>query len=170
MDKNIWVVDDDESIRWVLEKGLGDNGMDVQTFDSANKVIKKLETENPQLILTDIRMPGPSGIDLLDKVKELRPEIPVIIMTAHSDLDSAVESYEHGAWEYLPKPFDIDEAVSMVQRATASEDLLKKRQSILKLKLSVRPLPCRKFFEQLVSFQTPIQRYYLLENPVLVKN
>ena len=119
MDKNIWIVDDDESIRWVLEKGLSDSGLEVQTFDSANKVIKKLETENPQLILTDIRMPGPSGIDLLDKVKELRPEIPVIVMTAHSDLDSAVESYEHGAWEYLPKPFDIEEAVSMVQRATA---------------------------------------------------
>ena len=67
-------------------------------------------------------MPGPSGIDLLDKVKELRPDIPVIIMTAHSDLDSAVESYEHGAWEYLPKPFDIEEAVSMVQRATATDD------------------------------------------------
>ena len=122
MDKNIWVVDDDESIRWVLEKCLADSGMDVQTFDSANKVIKKLETENPQLILTDIRMPGPSGIDLLDKVKELRPDIPVIIMTAHSDLDSAVESYEHGAWEYLPKPFDIEEAVSMVQRATTTDD------------------------------------------------
>ena len=122
MDKYIWVVDDDESIRWVLEKGLQDSGMDVQTFDSANKVIKKLETENPKLILTDIRMPGPSGIDLLDKVKELRPEIPVIIMTAHSDLDSAVESYEHGAWEYLPKPFDIEEAISMVQRATAIDE------------------------------------------------
>ena len=122
MDKSIWVVDDDESIRWVLEKGLEESGMDVQTFDSANKVIKRLETENPQLILTDIRMPGPSGIDLLDKVKELRPDIPVIIMTAHSDLESAVESYEHGAWEYLPKPFDIEEAVSMIKRATASED------------------------------------------------
>ena len=122
MDKSIWVVDDDESIRWVLEKGLADSGMEVQTFDSANKVIKKLETENPQLILTDIRMPGPSGIDLLDKVKELRPEIPVIIMTAHSDLDSAVESYEHGAWEYLPKPFDIEEAISMVQRATEADE------------------------------------------------
>ena len=121
MDKNIWVIDDDESIRWVLEKGLEDGGMKVQTFDSANKVIKKLETENPQLILTDIRMPGPSGIDLLDKVKEMRPDIPVIIMTAHSDLDSAVESYEHGAWEYLPKPFDIEEAVSMVQRATETD-------------------------------------------------
>ena len=82
-------------------------------------MIEKLETENPQLILTDIRMPGKSGIDLLDQVKELRPEIPVIVMTAHSDLESAVESYEHGAWEYLPKPFDIEEAISMVQRATA---------------------------------------------------
>jgi two-component system nitrogen regulation response regulator GlnG len=120
MDKsNIWVVDDDESIRWVLEKGLTERGITVQTFDSASKVIEKLETENPQLILTDIRMPGKSGIDLLDQVKELRPEIPVIVMTAHSDLESAVESYEHGAWEYLPKPFDIEEAISMVQRATA---------------------------------------------------
>ena len=120
MDKsNIWVVDDDESIRWVLEKGLTERGITVQTFDSANKVIEKLETENPQLILTDIRMPGKSGIDLLDQVKELRPEIPVIVMTAHSDLESAVESYEHGAWEYLPKPFDIEEAISMVLRATA---------------------------------------------------
>ena len=122
MDKgNIWVVDDDESIRWVLERGLSENGIEVETFDSANKVIKKLETENPSLILTDIKMPGKSGIDLLEEVKELRPEIPIIIMTAHSDLESAVESYEHGAWEYLPKPFDIEEAVSMVQRATAKD-------------------------------------------------
>jgi len=119
--RHIWIVDDDESIRWVLERGLSEKGMDVKTFDSASKVIKKLETENPQLILTDIKMPGKSGIDLLDEVKELRPEIPIIIMTAHSDLESAVESYEHGAWEYLPKPFDIEEAVSMVQRATSKE-------------------------------------------------
>ena len=119
--RHIWIVDDDESIRWVLERGLSEKGMDVKTFDSASKVIKRLETENPQLILTDIKMPGKSGIDLLDEVKELRPEIPIIIMTAHSDLESAVESYEHGAWEYLPKPFDIEEAVSMVQRATSVE-------------------------------------------------
>ena len=124
MDKgNIWVVDDDESIRWVLERGLSENGLQVETFDSANKVIKKLETENPSLILTDIKMPGKSGIDLLDEVKELRPEIPIIIMTAHSDLKSAVESYEHGAWEYLPKPFDIEEAVSMVLRATTRDSI-----------------------------------------------
>ena len=119
--RHIWIVDDDESIRWVLERGLSEKGMDVKTFDSASKVIKKLETENPQLILTDIKMPGKSGIDLLDEVKELRPEIPIIIVTAHSDLESAVESYEHGAWEYLPKPFDIEEAVSMVQRAISVE-------------------------------------------------
>ncbi len=119
--RNIWVIDDDESIRWVLEKGLTENGIDVKTFDSANKVLKNLETENPNLILTDIRMPGKSGIDLLDQVKELRPDIPIIVMTAHSDLESAVESYEHGAWEYLPKPFDIEDAVQMIKRATSAD-------------------------------------------------
>jgi len=114
----VWVVDDDDSIRWVLEKGLSEHNIDVEVFESAHKVVLKLESENPDLILTDIKMPGTSGIDLLDQVQNLRPEIPVIIMTAHSDLESAVESYEHGAWEYLPKPFDIDEAVKMIQRAT----------------------------------------------------
>ena len=87
MDKgDIWVVDDDESIRWVLEKGLSENGIEVETFDSANKVIKKLETENPSLILTDIKMPGKSGIDLLDEVKELRPEIPITVSYTHLTL------------------------------------------------------------------------------------
>ena len=117
---SVWVVDDDESIRWVLEKGFSENNIDVSVFESAREVIKKLESENPDVILTDIKMPGTSGIDLLDQVKTLRPEIPVIVMTAHSDLESAVDSYEHGAWEYLPKPFDINEAVQMVQRAALS--------------------------------------------------
>ncbi len=117
---SVWVVDDDESIRWVLEKGLSENLMEVSVFKSAHEVIKKLELESPDVILTDIKMPGTSGIDLLDQVKILRPELPVIVMTAHSDLESAVESYEHGAWEYLPKPFDINEAIQMVQRATLS--------------------------------------------------
>ena len=113
----VWVVDDDESIRWVLEKGLSESGLKVETFESAHQVIKKLEEESPGAILTDIKMPGTSGLALLDQVKEIRPDIPVIIMTAHSDLESAVESYEHGAWEYLPKPFDIDEAIKIVKRA-----------------------------------------------------
>ena len=91
----VWVVDDDESIRWVLEKGFSENGLKVETFESAHQVIKKLEVETPGTILTDIKMPGTSGIALLDQVKEVRPDIPVIIMTAHSDLESAVESYEH---------------------------------------------------------------------------
>lgn len=116
----VWVIDDDESIRWVLEKGLSEHNIRVEVFESAHKAVLRLESDNPDLILTDIKMPGTSGIDLLDQVQSLRPEIPVIIMTAHSDLESAVESYEHGAWEYLPKPFDIDEAVKMIERATLS--------------------------------------------------
>ena len=126
MPKNnfVWVVDDDESIRWVLEKGLSENGLKVKTFESAHQVIKKLEEETPGTILTDIKMPGTSGIALLDQVKEVRPDIPVIIMTAHSDLESAVKSYEHGAWEYLPKPFDIDEAVQTVRRSLAIDEII----------------------------------------------
>ena len=120
--KLVWVVDDDESIRWVLEKGLSENDLKVETFESAYQVIKKLEQESPEAILSDIKMPGTSGLALLDQVKEIRPDIPVIIMTAHSDLESAVESYEHGAWEYLPKPFDINEAVQIVKRAITPEE------------------------------------------------
>jgi len=118
----VWVVDDDESIRWVLEKCLSESGLKVETFESAHQVIKKLEKESPGAILTDIKMPGTSGLALLDQVKEIRPDIPVIIMTAHSDLESAVESYEHGAWEYLPKPFDIDEATRIVKRAITPDE------------------------------------------------
>ena len=119
---SVWVVDDDESIRWVLEKGLSENGLKVETFESAHQVIKRLEEESPGAILSDIKMPGTSGLALLDQVKEIRPDIPVIIMTAHSDLESAVESYEHGAWEYLPKPFDLNEAIKIVRRAITSEE------------------------------------------------
>ena len=124
----VWVVDDDESVRWVLEKGLSENGLKVETFESAHQVIKKLEEESPGAILSDIKMPGTSGLALLDQVKEIRPDIPVIIMTAHSDLESAVESYEHGAWEYLPKPFDINEAIKIVRRAITSEEEEKKEE------------------------------------------
>ena len=123
MDNNlVWIIDDDESIRWVLEKGFTENGLRVETFDSAHKALKNLDKDSPKAILTDIKMPGTSGLDLLDQVKDLRPEIPIIIMTAHSDLESAVDSYEHGAWEYLPKPFDIDDAIKVVKRAMLSDD------------------------------------------------
>ena len=138
MDKKIkaWIVDDDESIRWVLEKGFSEKGIDVTSFSSANDVLKKLEIETPNVILTDIRMPGTSGIALLDQIQKNRPEIRVIVMTAHSDLESAVNSYEHGAWEYLPKPFDINEALRMVERALKSdESYLENQENEVKAKI-----------------------------------
>ncbi|HHH48186.1 MAG TPA: nitrogen regulation protein NR(I) [Gammaproteobacteria bacterium] len=113
----IWVIDDDHAIRWVLEKALKQAGMSVQSFDNANGILERLAHETPSAILTDIRMPGVDGLQLLAQINEKHPELPVIIMTAHSDLDSAVSAYQGGAFEYLPKPFDIDEATELVSRA-----------------------------------------------------
>ena len=113
----VWVIDDDRSIRWVLEKALTKAGMQVNAFSSANGVIEALERTQPEVVISDVRMPGMDGFSLLEKIKQRYPELPVIIMTAHSDLDSAVSAYHSGAFEYLPKPFDIDEAVDQVQRA-----------------------------------------------------
>ncbi|TIH10888.1 nitrogen regulation protein NR(I) [Pseudomonas leptonychotis] len=115
--ETVWIVDDDRSIRWVLEKALQQEGMTTQSFDSADGVISRLSRQQPDVIISDIRMPGASGLELLARIRELHPRLPVIIMTAHSDLDSAVASYQGGAFEYLPKPFDVDEAVSLVKRA-----------------------------------------------------
>ena len=117
---NIWIVDDDRSIRWVLEKALQQDGMEPTCFDSADSALLRLHRQQrPDVLISDIRMPGSSGLELLSNVRELHPGLPVIIMTAHSDLDSAVASYQGGAFEYLPKPFDVDEAVALVRRALA---------------------------------------------------
>ena len=113
----VWVIDDDRSIRWVLEKALTKAGMQVTTFSNANGVMEALERDQPGVIVSDVRMPGMDGFALLERIKQTYPDLPVIIMTAHSDLDSAVSAYHSGAFEYLPKPFDIDEAVDQVQRA-----------------------------------------------------
>lgn len=113
----IWVIDDDNSMRFVLQRALEKENMKVESFDSANEIIDLLDRKRPEVIVTDIRMPGISGLDLLTAINEKAPEIPVIIMTAHTDLDSAVASYKKGAFEYLPKPFDLNEAVSLVRRA-----------------------------------------------------
>lgn len=118
-ESNIWVIDDDRSIRWVLEKALKQEGMNVQSFDTADKALKQLSKEEPEVLVTDIRMPGMSGLELLGTINEQRPDLPVIIMTAHSDLDSAVSAYQGGAFEYLPKPFDVDDAIELVRRAIA---------------------------------------------------
>ena len=113
----VWVIDDDRSIRWVLEKALTKADMQVTSFSSANGVMEALERSQPEVIVSDVRMPGMDGFALMEKIKASHPDLPVIIMTAHSDLDSAVSAYHSGAFEYLPKPFDIKEAVDQVQRA-----------------------------------------------------
>ncbi len=115
--ETVWIVDDDRSIRWVLEKALQQEGMTTVSFENADTVMTRLSREQPDVLISDIRMPGTSGLELLAKLREQFPRLPVIIMTAHSDLDSAVASYQGGAFEYLPKPFDVDEAVSLVKRA-----------------------------------------------------
>ena len=116
---SVWILDDDRSIRWVLEKSFDKAGLKTESFDNGDDLLHRLEQAQPDAIVSDIRMPGISGLELLSTVNARFPELPVIIMTAHSDLDSAVSSYSRGAFEYLPKPFDIDEAVAMTLRALA---------------------------------------------------
>ncbi|USX25870.1 nitrogen regulation protein NR(I) [Oxalobacteraceae bacterium OTU3CINTB1] len=115
--KPIWIVDDDESIRWVLEKALARENLATKSFANARDAIAALEFETPQVLVSDIRMPGDSGLDLLQLVKSRFPGLPVIIITAFSDLDSAVAAFQGGAFEYLAKPFDIDKAVELIRRA-----------------------------------------------------
>jgi two-component system, NtrC family, nitrogen regulation response regulator GlnG len=115
--KPIWVVDDDESIRFVLEKALQREQFSVRTFSNPRDVLAALRDDAPQVLVSDIRMPGGSGIDLLTQVKTRHPGLPVIIMTAYSDLDSAVSAFQGGAFEYLPKPFDLNTAVELIRRA-----------------------------------------------------
>ena len=115
--KPVWIVDDDRSIRWVFEKALTREGIAFKAFASAQEAIDELEIASPQVLVSDIRMPGPSGLDLLQLVKKRHPALPVIIMTAYSDLESAVAAFQGGAFEYLPKPFDVDQAVELIRRA-----------------------------------------------------
>ena len=115
--KPIWIVDDDRSIRWVLEKALARDGLEFKSFASAKEVLDELSVSAPQVVVSDIRMPGDSGLDLLQELKKRLPAVPVIIMTAYSDLDSAVSAFQGGAFEYLPKPFDIDHAIELIRRA-----------------------------------------------------
>lgn len=113
----VWLVDDDASIRWVLERALRNASMAPRAFDSAEQALAALRGDLPDVLVTDVRMSGQSGLELLKRVHDSHPELPVIVMTAHSDLGSAVSAYESGAFEYLPKPFDIDHAVDLVRRA-----------------------------------------------------
>ena len=115
--EHVWVIDDDRSIRWVLERAMAKADIEVTSFETAGAAIKALEHDTPDTVITDIRMPGMGGLELLERLHRDHPELPVIIMTAHSDLESAVSAYQGGAFEYLPKPFDVDDAVALVRRA-----------------------------------------------------
>ena len=125
--KKVWIADDDESIRFILEKGLIDAGFHVNVFEDGNEVVNHLEIEKPHVLLTDLKMPGRDGMDLLDTFKNEYPNIPVIMMTAHSDLDTSVEAFESGAWDYIAKPFDLNGAIDKITKALSEK---KKNQKI----------------------------------------
>ncbi|MBE0622737.1 MAG: nitrogen regulation protein NR(I) [Burkholderiales bacterium] len=115
--KPVWIIDDDRSIRWVFEKALARENIPYKTFAGAQEALDALNQGAPQVLVSDIRMPGPSGLELLQTVKQSHPGLPIIIMTAYSDLESAVAAFQGGAFEYLPKPFDVDQAVELIRRA-----------------------------------------------------
>jgi len=115
--RQVWIVDDDRSIRWVMEKALTREGIAYNSFSSAQDALDALSGDAPEVLVSDIRMPGLSGLELLQTVKQRHPAVPVIVMTAYSDLDSAVAAFQGGAYEYLPKPFDVDQAVELIRRA-----------------------------------------------------
>ncbi len=116
----VWVVDDDQSVRWVLEKALKQADMKTRSFERAEHLLAAIDEEVPDVLITDVRMPGMSGLALLKRLRTTRPELPIIVITAHSDLENAVAAYKGGAFEYLPKPFDIDEAIELVHKAARS--------------------------------------------------
>ncbi|MEO0580471.1 MAG: sigma 54-interacting transcriptional regulator, partial [Pseudomonadota bacterium] len=119
-----WVVDDDQSLRWVLEQALGQSGIETRSFPDATSVLDALGNATPDVLLTDVRMPGKDGLRLLEELAVSHSTMPVIVMTAHSDLDTAVKAYRGGAFEYLPKPFDVDDAVQLVARAAQEATLV----------------------------------------------
>jgi two-component system, NtrC family, nitrogen regulation response regulator GlnG len=135
--RTICVIDDDSSIRWVLDKALTNAGLQVAGFDSADSALRAISKQEPAVIITDIRMPGMDGLALLEHINSRYPELPVIIMTAHSDLDSAVSAYKGGAFEYLPKPFDVDEAVALATRALEMRD----QQTVVKVPQALPDAP-----------------------------
>ena len=132
----VWIIDDDRSIRWVLEKSLQQAGLETRSFESGEGIIDQLSRDTPDAIVSDIRMPGIDGLALLEKIHASHPTVPVIIMTAHSDLDSAVQAYQGGAFEYLPKPFDLDEVIARLSMDILVDQVqlkrLKKRKLMLK--------------------------------------
>jgi DNA-binding NtrC family response regulator len=134
----IWIIDDDQSMRWVLEKTLSNSGYDVSAFETGSIALanfKRTPPESrPRLIITDVRMPGINGFELLKQIKNISPQMPIIVMTAYTDLDTTVQAFQEGAFEYLPKPFDIDDALNLVARAcepvVEGNDASQQRQAV----------------------------------------
>lgn len=135
--KKVWIADDDESIRFILEKGLLDAGFHVNVFEDGNEVVNHLDIEKPHVLLTDLKMPGRDGMDLLDTFKNDYPNIPVIMMTAHSDLDTTVEAFENGAWDYIAKPFDLNGAIDKISKAL-SEQKKNQKKSISSEEIDIK--------------------------------
>ena len=119
----IWIADDDEAIRIVLEEGLKSTGLEISTYADGESLIKALEDDKPDLIISDIKMPGMHGYDLLKHIKNNYEKLPVIIMTAFTDMQAAIDAYGGGAFEYIPKPFDLEEAIAIVKKALESSKL-----------------------------------------------
>ena len=125
----VWVVDDDQSVRWVLEKALRQADMHPRSFERGEHLLDAIEKETPDVLITDVRMPGMDGLALLERLSRICPDLPVIVVTAHSDLENAVAAYQGGAFEYLPKPFDIDEAIELVRKAARQTGHVLQRDS-----------------------------------------
>ncbi|WP_404804244.1 MULTISPECIES: nitrogen regulation protein NR(I) [Microbulbifer] len=131
MNNRVWIIDDDRSIRWVLERALSRAGIDTTCYENGDRALDDFYSESPDVVISDIRMPGSDGFKLLQRFQAERPNLPIIIMTAHSDLDSAVAAYQGGAFEYLPKPFDVDEAVAVTRRALALANEQQPEESVV---------------------------------------
>jgi two-component system nitrogen regulation response regulator GlnG len=119
--KPVWIIDDDQSIRWVLEKALSKADVPARSFSGAAQALEALESDTPSVLVTDVRMPGQDGLSLLHRIKQMHPDLPVIVMTAFTDLNSTVEAFQKGAFDYLPKPFDMNAAVALIQRAMRTQ-------------------------------------------------
>ena len=154
---SVWIVDDDASIRWVLEKAFVGAGWRITAFDNASDVLRQVQSDNPDAIITDIRMPGIDGLELLRYLSDQRPSLPVIVMTAHPDLKEALSAYRPVAFEYLAKPFDLDEAVGLVRRA------LEKQSKTSSPAAAEEPLSWEQLLENIVQKKLDLGQSEILD-------
>ena len=162
----IWIADDDEAIRMVLEEGLKSAGLEIVTFADGESLIDALNDDKPDLIISDIKMPGMHGYDLLKHIKNNYDKLPVIIMTAFTDMQAAIDSYGGGAFEYIPKPFDLEEALSLLKKLSRNTKRLSQKKFLNQKSLD-RRLQCRSFSDQLESWPIQMPLFLSKENPEL---